>query len=112
MSWKYATPALAALCVFQAGLIFGRFAPLDAHAEEPAVDQGFYDPPRLRCRSFPVPVEGAGTLFETNDRTTEIGRWLETEERRYELFSIDFEVGQKPTGYPTAFAWVCLSPRR
>lgn len=112
MGWKHAAGILGVVCVFQAGLIVGGAgaASLDARAEEPIAP--FYDPPRLLCRPFAVAVEGAGATLETNDLTTEVGKWVAQHEERYELFSLDFEVGQKPTGYPTAWTWACLSPRR
>lgn len=115
MIWKRIATALAFLCVFQAGLLLGRLVPNDAHAEEPQPEQPivpFYDPPRLYCRLFQVPLEGAGTTFETSDVTTEIGKWVQKEEESYELFTLDFEVGQKSTGYPQGHVQVCLSPRR
>ena len=59
-----------------------------------------------------MPLEGAPSAIETNDTTTEIGQWLKKEEMSYELFSVDFEIGQKPTGYPEGWAHVCLSPRK
>lgn len=108
---------LAALVLFQLGLLVGQLQP--AHAEPstaepapPSMEPDFYDPPRLYCKPFEVPLEGSRSAIETNDRTTAIGKWLEAEEASYELFSIDFEVGQKPTGYPVGIAYVCLSPRQ
>lgn len=106
MRWKHAAIALGAIATFQAGLLAGGLAP-DARAEP-----GPEEAPRLRCRVFPAAVEGAGSTVSTSDRTTEIGRWLESEAPDHELFSIDFEVAQKPTGYPAGLAWVCVAPRR
>lgn len=123
------TAVLAAVVLFQAGLLLGQLRPLDARAEpgevvpsapDPmppappeasAAGDTFYDPPRLYCKPFEVPMSGASAAMETNDATTPIGRWIADEEASYELFSIDFEVGQKPTGYPIGIAWVCLAPR-
>ncbi|MEZ4319465.1 MAG: hypothetical protein R3F61_18260 [Myxococcota bacterium] len=115
MSHKLLAAVLGVLVAFQAGLLIGQLSPV-AHAQETPEDaapiEPFYDPPRLFCRTFTMPLEGAGSTFETNDRTTEIGKWLEAEQESYELFTIDFEIAQKPTGYPQGYAHVCLSPRR
>jgi hypothetical protein len=122
---KSIVSALVAIVAFQTGLLVGQLGPWDAWAEPvesaPAADAPvvtgevtgdlLYDPPRLYCKPFTVPLEGAASAIETNDRTTAIGRWVAAEEDLYELFSIDYEVAQKPTGYPTGIAWVCLSPR-
>lgn len=117
---KSVVPLLLALVVFQAGVLLGQSGAFDAVAEpgidaveavETVADAPMYDPPRLFCKPFSVPLEGGGAAIETNDRTTAIGKWLAAEEESYELFSIDFEVAQKATGYPTGVAYVCLSPR-
>lgn len=112
---KSIVPVLLGVVVFQAGVLFGQSGGIDASAEPgddaPVAEAPMYDPPRLYCKPFGVPLEGGGSAIETNDRTTAIGKWLEAEEASYELFSIDFEVAQKPTGYPTGVAYVCLSPR-
>lgn len=111
---------LGGLVLFQAGLLFGQLH--SARAEPPppppetgegiAFDDGaFFDPPRLYCRPFEVPLDGARAAMETNDRTTPMGRWIADEEASYLLHTIDFEVGQKPTGYPVGIAYVCLRPR-
>ena len=104
-------PALVVVIVLQTGLLLGRSLGAPAHAEVPVVEP-FYEPPRLYCRPFKVPLEGAPAAIETNDTTTEIGQWLQKEEASYELFSVDFEVGTKATGYPQGWAYVCLTPRR
>ena len=119
MSTRLLGMALGALILLQLGILMGQALPpawaqdtpssdAPVPAEEEAV---FRDPPRLLCKMFNMPLEGAGSMFETNDLNTEIGRWIQSEEDLYDLFSIDFEVGQKPTGYPQGFAQVCLSPR-
>ena len=106
------TTLLTILVSLQAGLLLGQLNSGDAHAETPAAEEvPFYDPPRLYCRPFEVPLEGARSAMETNDRTTPIGKWVAEQEASYELFSIDFALGQKPTGYPLGMAYVCLSPR-
>lgn len=112
---RFVIPGLVSVILFQAGLLAGRSLGASARAQEPTPPpeaEPFYDPPRLYCRPFRVPLEGAPSAIETNDQTTEIGQWLKKEEMSYELFSIDFEIGQKATGYPEGWAHVCLSPRR
>ena len=113
MNTKPLLTLLIGLVLFQAGWILGQLNPNDAHAEPPPPEAApFYDPPRLYCRPFQVPLKGLSSAFETNDRTTEIGQWIEKEEQSYELFSIDFEIGQKPTGYAEGWVQICLSPRK
>lgn len=110
-----AIPLLVAVICLQTGILLGRsILTASARAEEPApaMDAPFYDPPRLYCRPFQVPLEGAPSAIETNDTTTEIGQWVQKEEASYEVASIDFEIGQKSTGYPQGWAYVCLTPRR
>lgn len=111
---RFVIPGLLSLVLFQTGLLVGRSLAPTALADEPDTPpevEPFYDPPRLYCRPFRVPLEGAPAAIETNDATTEIGQWLQKEEASYELFSVDFEIGQKATGYPEGWAYVCLSPR-
>lgn len=114
MNPKSLATVLGAIVLFQTGWIVGQLAPADAYAQDmPSIPEvePFYDPPRLYCRTFTVPLKGAGTAFETSDTTTEIGKWIHKEEASYEFFSMDFEVSPKATGYPQGYAQVCLSPR-
>ena len=62
-----------------------------------------------RCAVFTVEVSRR-SVIETSDPTTEVGQWIEDQEG-WGLASIDFEVGQKPTGYPSGWVQVCLSPQ-
>lgn len=65
---------------------------------------------RLRCRTFPVALDGDG--FDTDDGSQPIGAWVLQEERQgWSLHSVQLAVGQKTTGYPQGFQQVCLSPR-
>lgn len=65
---------------------------------------------RLLCRLFLVDVRDVDT-WDTADRTTEIGQWVgEQTDAGLFLYSLDFEVGQKPTGYPQGYLTVCVYP--
>ncbi len=123
MSTRLLGMAFGALILLQLGILVGQAMP-PAWAQDTPTTNGsdaadplagdaevFRDPPRLLCKMFTVPLQGAGSMFETNDLNTEIGRWIQSEEDLYDLFSIDFEIGQKPTGYAQGYAQVCLSPR-
>ena len=50
---------------------------------------------------------------ETLDRTTEVGQWIgkQTDEG-WALTLMDFEVGQKPTGYPQGYLYLCVGPKK
>jgi hypothetical protein len=116
MSTRLLGMVLGALILLQLGILVGQTMPPAWAQDTPSGSEApegqvFRDPPRLLCKMFTVPLDGAGSMFETNDLNTEIGRWIQSEEDLYDLFSIDFEVGQKATGYPQGYAQVCLSPR-
>jgi hypothetical protein len=56
-----------------------------------------------------------GTLLDqavdTRDRSTDLGRWvIDMEARGWAVTSVDFEVGQKPTGFAEGYVQVCLTP--
>ncbi len=104
------TPVLGAAVVaaFAAGWLFNAGVPR-ADAQQPAAGEHAEPapPPRVLCRLFTVRTE-AGWTVDTSDRTTEIGQWLgEMEESGWVLQGMDFEIGQKPTGYPQAWVQVC-----
>ncbi len=81
--------------------------PVEAQASEPGE---VTTPERLLCRIFLIDV-ARGQVVETGDRTTEVGQWVgEQEEEGWRLFGVDFEVGQKATGYPQGYVQVCLQP--
>ena len=66
----------------------------------------------LRCKIFVVPLDQEFSL-ETIDRTTVIGQWIGTQtDEGWELTLMDFEVGQKPTGYPQGYLYLCVSPKK
>lgn len=66
--------------------------------------------PRLVCRVFTVDLRDPQTL-DTSDGTTEIGQWVASQAAEgLTLYNVDFEVGQKATGYPQGYAYVCLYP--
>jgi hypothetical protein len=110
---------LAALCAFEAAWILAPALLEDARAQIPADDsEGVLpqkpDPERdggLLCKLFETDVQ-QGMMVETSDRTTEVGQWVgEQEDAGWRLQSVDFEIGQKPTGYPQGYVQVCLGGR-
>ncbi len=71
---------------------------------------------RLVCRTFSVELrEGADELstgFDTADTAHPIGAWVqEMSERGWRIASVQLAVGQKPTGFPTGYQQVCVTPR-
>jgi len=64
----------------------------------------------LRCRAFQGPTD-RDWVIDTSDRTTEPGQWV-GQQAGWEVESVDFEVGTKPTGYPSTWAQVCVSRAR
>ena len=84
--------------------IFWAIDPAGAESPEPRADQ----PLQLRCRVFTALLDPESTL-DTQDATTEIGQWI-AEQEGWTLHAVDFEIGQKSTGFPQAYRHVCLSP--
>lgn len=110
-TWKTSAPILAFLAI--AALFQGVSPLIDAIAQdapEPTKPSGAHEttPLALQCRVFPVVLEGDVTI-ETSDATTEIGQWIASQDG-WVLYSMDFEVGQKSTGFPQGFSQVCLHP--
>ncbi len=69
-----------------------------AHAEEPA----------LRCRLFEAPLE-TSMVFDTSDANSQVGQWVKDQASRgWQVHSVQFSIGQKPTGYPVAYRQLCL----
>ena len=112
---KITTLALTALCLAQGAWIAATHLLGDARAQDPA-PATLMDPPpaearasSLLCRLFDTGV-ASGSMIESADRTTEVGQWVgEQQDDGWRLFSVDFEVGQKATGYPQGYLQVCLS---
>ncbi len=79
-------------------------------------EPGYGDPgqPEFACRLFPVSLEdGQGGYFETSDRTSPIGEWLGSMENMgWTVHSMDFEMGQRATGFPMAQVMVCVTRDR
>ena len=79
-----------------------------AWAADPAGPPTTVAETRLKCRTFPTEL---GAEIDTRDVGTELGRWvLELEDRGWVVHEIDWEVGQKPTGFPQGFTHVCMVP--
>lgn len=110
---------LAGVCLFQAGWILGSVGLGTAWAD-PADDEGsdelFAEPAApysapFKCRHFPVDAKDKAVTLETADRTSEIGQWVgDQEDNGWTVYSVDFEVGTKPTGFPQGWVQVCLIP--
>ena len=67
-------------------------------------------PTRLRCQTFETPLDGAE--LDTHDLDSPAGQWLERQEATgWTLAQIDFEIGQKPTGFAQGFTQICVTPR-
>lgn len=102
------TTTLLLLCGAQAMLLLAPRWVSAARAQEapPAAEQE--QPLRLLCRIFLLDLDSP-PLLETTDRTTEVGQWVgEQQDAGWQLSGIDFEVGQKATGYPQGYAQVCM----
>ncbi len=111
-TWKTTASVLAILSVvalFQSNLLPFDQA-LAQEAPQPDTDVAAAQGLDLRCKVFTLLLEGDVTL-ETTDATTEIGQWIAAQDG-WELHGIDFEVGQKPTGFPQGYSQICLHPVR
>jgi len=98
---------LAITVLFQSrSLLFDDALAQEPPEPEPALARYDAPPLELRCRVFPVLLDGDST-FETGDATTEVGQWIEAQDG-WLFHSADFEVGQKSTGFPQGFSQVCL----
>lgn len=71
-------------------------------------------PLEVACRAFPVNLEdGQGGYFETSDRTGPVGEWMAPlEEAGWQFHDLDFELGQRGTGFPYAEVMICVSRPR
>lgn len=64
---------------------------------------------RFHCRVFATALEEP---VDTRDRSSALGRWVvDMELRGWQVAELDFEVGQKPTGYAEGYVHVCLTPQ-
>jgi hypothetical protein len=106
-TWKTTVPILVFLCV---AAIFQHRSPFldEARAQEPSGPTAVVDraPLQLKCRIFPVLLDSDVT-FESANGTTDAGQWIAAQDG-WALHSVDFEVGQKSTGFPRGFRQVCL----
>ena len=65
--------------------------------------------PNIQCKVFPLELDREMTVA-LNDATTEPGQWLKAQvDTGWVLHSMDFEVGQKPTGYPQGWLYLCVT---
>lgn len=110
MYWRGLSVVLAAIFLLQTGWWLGQFLPSNAWAQETPRD---VSPATVvssvKCRVFAVDINN-GDPLETNDRTSVVGQWVgEQLDASFKFHSIDFEVGQKSTGYQQGWAQICMS---
>ena len=83
-------------------------AATDEEISQPVPDVQGVAPKRFLCRVFATALSEP---VDTRDRSSELGRWvIDFEGRGWQVDSLDFEVGQKPTGFAEGFVSVCLTP--
>lgn len=101
MQLRFAGGAALALVVL--GIVWA--APVGA---EPGPKPGSAALPRLKCKAFATDLAAE---TDSRDASTDLGRWvIEHEDRGWVVADIEWEVGQKPTGYPQGYTHVCLTP--
>jgi hypothetical protein len=65
---------------------------------------------RLKCRTFPTEI---GAEIDTRDPASDVGDWvLGLEDRGWEVATVQWDVGQKVTGFPQGYTQVCVAPVR
>lgn len=63
---------------------------------------------RLKCRAFPTEPSAE---IDTRDPESDLGRWvLDHEDRGWRVHGVQWDIGQKPTGYPQGWVQICLTP--
>ncbi len=62
------------------------------------------------CRTFPITVDdGQGGAFLTSDRTGPVGEWVGArQDEGWRMDVVDYEIGQRSTGYPEHRVMVCV----
>ena len=65
-------------------------------------------PKRLRCQAF---ATEPGTEIDTRDSSSELGRWVVgLEDQGWQVSTVGFSLGAKPTGYSQGWTQVCVEP--
>jgi hypothetical protein len=68
--------------------------------------------PVQRCRLFPLADVEKDRELNTEDRSSEVGQWVTAREAEgWTVAGVDFEIGQKSTGYPQGWQQVCMARR-
>ncbi len=117
MSGNRMALVLGAACLFQAGVIAGQWGLSVAHAEEPVaepmpadepvVEEAWTGSPPMMCRAFKLDIDNP--VVDTTNTKDELGAWVSDREGEgWVIHGVDLEVAQKSTGYPAAWAQVCL----
>lgn len=79
-----------------------------AATEVPTAVARAISPRRFHCRVFTTSLDEP---VDTRDRSMPVGRWvIDMEARGWQVHDVDFEVGQKPTGFSEGYIQVCLTP--
>ena len=108
MGWRGIAVVCVAVFLFQTVWWLAQGPPASAWAQEavPEVAQVV----AVKCKVFAIELNQADVL-DTEDRTSVVGQWVGKQaDASLKLHSMDFEVGQKLTGYQQGWVQVCMSP--
>ena len=101
-------PRRELLAAFGLGALAALLAPALPALLSDANAQALTPRRHLTCQYFEVDP-AAGGLLETADQTTPAGQWIASlESSGWRVDAVDLEFSQKPTGFPVAYAQVCL----
>jgi hypothetical protein len=105
--------ALIALCTLQGALLASRWLPPTmAFAQDspaPTLEAASVFPGRLLCRTFPADPTGPAVLMPGDK--SDVGGWVAEQDDTWQIYTVDFEMGTKSTGFPQGWVQVCLAPR-
>ena len=105
------TIAIGFLCVFQLGWLWATLLLPEASAQEGHATSPQPASFHQICRGFTAPLDDQMAAVDTRDRLTEVGQWVgQHEDQGLRLHHVDFEIGQKRTGYPQGWIYVCMAP--
>ena len=111
MRSKMTTFGIGFLCVFQLTWLWLAGGQPNAFAQEAETPEALPKSFVQVCRAFTASLDEQSAAIDTGDRLTEIGQWVgEHEDKGFRLHNVDFEVGQKRTGYPQGWVYVCVTP--
>jgi hypothetical protein len=102
---------LVALCALQAGLLLSPLLGTSWAAADDVVapaDAALF-PGRLLCKTFAADPAGPA-LIMPGDKS-EAGNWVQEQSNEWQIYTVDFEMATKSTGFPQGWLQVCLAPR-